>query len=98
MPELYYIQNTRSVVGNSALWWRIDGHGYTCDLSQAWKVTKQKAEGICRDRPEQDVMHKCSVVDALAERHVDVQRLNDGSAMDRFTNDPVGADAPVIDA
>ena len=35
MSDLYYIQDPRQCVGNSALWWRKGGHGYTCDLRQA---------------------------------------------------------------
>jgi len=33
--NLYYIQDTRSVVGNCALWWRKDDQGYTCDIDDA---------------------------------------------------------------
>lgn len=31
----YYIIDTRSVVGNCALFWRPDGQGYTCDVDDA---------------------------------------------------------------
>ena len=67
-PELYYIQDTRKCVGNSALWWREGGHGYTCDLRQAWKVPL----GSKRDT---DVYRLCSEMDWIAELHVDVQRI-----------------------
>ncbi len=71
--EMYYVRNTRSVVGNSILWWADGGHGYTCDLSKAWKVPKSKAASICRDRPEQDVMVKAKYAERSTERHVDSQ-------------------------
>lgn len=32
---MYYIRNTKAVVGNSILWWADGGHGYTCDLRKA---------------------------------------------------------------
>lgn len=72
MPDLYYIQDTRQIVGNCALWWRKDGHGYTCNLDEAWKIDPAVYGTPCRDT---DVFRLCSEVDALAERHVDVQRL-----------------------
>ena len=70
-PKLYYIQGTRQCVGNSALWWREGGHGYTCDLKQAWKVPLDKAKSY----RETDVPRLCSAMDALAETHVDVQYI-----------------------
>lgn len=33
--RLYYVQDTRSVVGNCALWWRENGAGYTCAIDEA---------------------------------------------------------------
>lgn len=69
-PEpLFYVQDTRSVVGNSASWWRFEGNGYTCNLNEAWKVP-----GTWRGR-DTDVLRACLEVDAMAERHCDVQKL-----------------------
>jgi hypothetical protein len=69
-PELFYIQDTRSVVGNSALWWREQGKGYTSNLDEAWKVP-----GNWSWRST-DILRPVAEMDALAERHVDVQKLN----------------------
>lgn len=74
-PELYYIQDTRECVGNSALWWREGGHGYTCDLRQAWKVEREEWFGS-RDT---DVLRPVSEMDWIAEMHVDVQRIGPGA-------------------
>lgn len=71
---LYYIRNA-GVCGNSARWWCVDGHGYTSDLNKAWKVTKLKADSICRSRPMEDSAHLVDEMDKMAERHVDMQRL-----------------------
>jgi hypothetical protein len=68
MAGLYYIQST-GFVGDSLLWWRPDGKGYTTNLDQAWKVTREKAEEICKTRPEEDFMWPSDVVDSLASRH-----------------------------
>ena len=67
---LFYIRNTKSVVGNCALWWRPDGEGYTCDLRLAWKVPLEQAKNICRSRPEQDVYLPCEAVESIAQVHV----------------------------
>jgi len=72
-PEpLYYIQDTRQVCGNSAFWWKPDGHGYTCNIDEAWKVP-----ATWRGRTGVDVLRLCSDVDALAVRHFDTQLLRD---------------------
>jgi hypothetical protein len=34
-PQQFYIQDARSYVGDAVVWWRPDGKGYTCDLSDA---------------------------------------------------------------
>jgi hypothetical protein len=70
----YYIQNKKSI-GNCMIFWRIDGHGYTCNLDEAWIVTKEKAEEICRSRPKEDIPRLCYEVDKLSQRHCDVQNF-----------------------
>lgn len=69
MTGLYYIQN-KGFVGNCLIWWRKGGGGYTCNLDEAWQVTKEKADEICRVRKGEDVAHLVSLVDASAYRHV----------------------------
>src|SRR5579885_2891752 len=71
---LFYIQN-KGFCGNCLLWWRVDGSGYTMNLDEAWKVTKEQADSICRSRPHQDVAHSVEKIDALAHRHVNCERL-----------------------
>lgn len=75
VEKLYYIQNTHHVVGNCALFWRKDGCGYTCNLDEAWKVTKLEAEEVCRSRPKEDFPRDCEKVDRVAQRHFDVQKI-----------------------
>lgn len=72
--ELYYIQNKGSC-GNCLRWWRVDGHGYTLDLNDAWRVTADKAKQICRSRPAEDIAHLASAIDAVAARHVNSEAL-----------------------
>jgi hypothetical protein len=72
---MYYIRNTKAVVGNSILWWADGGHGYTCDLAKAWKVPYMQAQAlvICanRNNPREDFMVPAKKAEALTELHVD---------------------------
>jgi hypothetical protein len=73
MPDLYYIQDTRPQYGDCALWWRKEGYGYTVNLRDARKIDLATFR-FRSDRPT-DVLRLCSEIDALAETHVDVQKL-----------------------
>lgn len=72
--DLYYIQNV-GYCGNCIKFWRVDGHGYTMDLNDAWKVTREKAASICRDRPKEDIPLSAALLDSIAERHVNSETL-----------------------
>jgi hypothetical protein len=74
--ELYYIQDTRTYVGNSVMWWRVGGNGYTTDLKHAWKVSADVAASQMRCRST-DIAWKCSEIDAGAQTHFDHQKLRD---------------------
>jgi hypothetical protein len=65
----YYIQDTRTVCGNSVMWWRESGRGYTTDLKEAWKVP-----ATWKGR-ETDKLWPCSTIDKLATLQLDVQLL-----------------------
>ncbi len=74
-PEkLFYIQCSDNTVGNEALWWRPDGHGYTTHLSEAGKYTAAESTSIHRIR-KSDVPWLCSEVEDLAYWTVDVGDL-----------------------
>lgn len=72
--ERFCIQNS-GYVGNSIRLWRVDGGGYTSNISEAWKVSKEKADQICRTRPKEDCAIPLSILESLSEKHVDVQKL-----------------------
>ncbi len=71
---LYYIQNI-GYQGNCMKFWRPEGKGYTVNLFEAWKVTKEKADEICRSRPQEDIPWLASEIDASARLHADVEIL-----------------------
>ncbi len=77
MPILYYIQDTRSYTGNSVMWWAFEGAGYTSDLDKAWRVSKEEADRIVRNRPGVDKAWPCHEIDARATRHFDMQRFRE---------------------
>ena len=62
MEEKYYIRN-EGYLGNALMWWKEGNNGYTCDIRQAGKYTKEQAENIC-ERP-QDTAYKCDYIDGL---------------------------------
>ena len=72
--QVYYIQDTRQVVGNCLMFWREGNNGYTYNLDEAGMYTLEEAEKICRNRASDRMLEK-SYVDSLAERHVDIQDL-----------------------
>jgi hypothetical protein len=73
--KLYYIQN--GYVGNAILWWGKESRGYTTDINQAGKYTKEEAKRIIQ-RPE-DIAWECSHIDNCKKAHkliIDTQYLN----------------------
>jgi len=68
----YYIQDTRSFVGDSVLFWRPDGSGYTIKIDRAGLYTEADAKRICRNRdtdkmiPE-DVVKRAATLQVTAD-------------------------------
>lgn len=71
----FYIQDSRSYVGNCVLWWRTGGKGYTTHLDEAGVYEKEAAERICRNRST-EVMIPVDIARAAASLQVDAQRLS----------------------
>lgn len=67
--SLFYIRDKRQVVGNCALWWCPNGHGYTCNLDEAGLFTEEEARDITRNR-DTDVAYRAEEVQKHAIRHV----------------------------
>ena len=73
-PELYYIQETRSFVGNSPMWWGANGSGYTTRLDEAGRYTLEDAKKLHKNR-DTDLPWPCSEIDGLARPVVDMQHM-----------------------
>lgn len=78
--ELYYLQDSRSYVGNDVLWWAKDGKGYTTDLSKAHVYTKTEAVGQHNCR-ETDIPWPKDYVDAKTRPAVDMQYIDRTEAL-----------------
>jgi hypothetical protein len=60
--NMYYIRN-EGYLGNALIWWARGRNGYTCDIDNAHKFTKEEAERICERH--QDTAYKCEYIDGL---------------------------------
>jgi|TARA_B110000259_G_C13951793_1_gene377094 hypothetical protein len=78
--EWFYVQDARSTVGNSGLWWGKNGSGYGCHLPSAHRYTKAE---ILKGFPwrDTDVIWAESDVLAGVRQHVDMQYLNRKSSI-----------------
>ncbi len=68
---LYYVQDKRQYVGNSMLWWRPSGAGYTTDLSQAGQYDHKPSD---RDT---DVLWSVEYIESVAKLHIDFQDVDE---------------------
>jgi len=73
--ELFYLQDSRSYVGNDVLWWKINGSGYTTDLREAQVYTAANIASFNRNR-DTDIAWPKSYIDSKARPAVDFQSLD----------------------
>lgn len=71
---LYYLQDSRSYVGNCPQWWAKDRAGYTSRLDEAHRFTFDEAMQQHRER-DTDIPWPCAEIDSLARRTVDHQHM-----------------------
>lgn len=88
--ELYYIEAVGKFVGNAMLWWRPDGNGYTANLDEAGKYTREKAERICSGFDVKDRAWPVSYIDGNEKARVltiDMQYLDKKNALKTVSQD-----------
>lgn len=68
-PRTYYIQDTRTICGNCAMWWGKDSSGYTCNLDEAGVYDEEEARRIEKIRGT-DRLVPVEIARAIAVRHV----------------------------
>ena len=69
----YFIQDSRSFVGNDVLWWRPNGNGYTTVLEEAGIYSHEEAAG---KRPS-DIAWPIQTIRPLVRSTIDMQDLRD---------------------
>jgi hypothetical protein len=72
--EMFYLQDSRSYVGNCPLWWAEHGRDYTTRIDRAQKYTLEHALALHKLRGT-DVPWPCSQIDTLLRPTIDVQDL-----------------------
>lgn len=63
--ELFYVQN-EGYCGNALFWWAKGRRGYTVDIRNAEKFTRDELKGITR---HQDTAWPCEYIDGLEKSH-----------------------------
>jgi hypothetical protein len=89
MEEQYYLQDLRSVVGNSVLWWAVNDCGYTCDLrcARMWTKSELTERGYWEDHYKYKPWPK-NEVDNLIQFHIDCQDLERKKNGSVYDNNP----------
>lgn len=73
--KFYYVQDSRSYVGNAILWWAIDGKGYVTDLAKAHKYSWEEIQSFIGGRST-DVIWEAEHVEGAIRKYVDAQYLD----------------------
>lgn len=81
MSDEFYLQDSRSYVGNDMLFWAKDGKGYTSDVSKAHIYTKESAQAQHNIR-ETDIPWPKSYIDAKTRPAVDMQYVRRNEALE----------------
>lgn len=81
MENEFYLQDSRSYVGNDVSWWAKDHGGYTCDISNAHVFTREEALRYNQQRPSDKPWPK-GYIDARTRPVVDVQYIRQKEALE----------------
>lgn len=76
----FYLQDSRSYVGNDVLWWRKGGKGYTSDLREAEIYTREEAQRQHDARPS-DIPWPKAYIDGKTRPAVDMQYIKRAEAI-----------------
>ncbi|XJC79897.1 hypothetical protein ACHFCA_34990 (plasmid) [Delftia tsuruhatensis] len=80
MSDLFYVQDSRSYVGNDMLFWGLNGNGYTTDLRKAQLYTQEQAQAMHNSR-ETDIPWPKKYIDAKTRPAVDMQYVKRHEAL-----------------
>ena len=74
--DMFYVQDSRQYVGNSVLWHALNGNGYTTNIKNAQKYTKEQIIKKFQNGRDSDIIWSAKHIDANASYHVDAQNLD----------------------
>lgn len=80
IEPLFYLQDSRSYVGNDVLWWAKGGNGYTTDLSKAHVYSLKDAQAQHDMRPS-DIPWPKDYIDGKTRPAVDMQYIKRDEAL-----------------
>lgn len=78
--DLYYLQDSRTYVGNDVMWWCPNGAGYTTDLRKAAVYSKEEAVAKHQARAT-DIPWPKAYIDAKTRPAVDMQYIKRDEAL-----------------
>lgn len=84
VADEWYLQDTRSYVGNDVMWWAKDGNGYTTDVSKAHVYGREEAFRKAAMRGTDRAWPK-AYIDGKTRPAVDMQYINH---VDAIANSP----------
>jgi hypothetical protein len=76
----FYLQDSRSYVGNDVLWWAKGFNGYTTDLRNAHVFTLAEAQQH-HDSRNSDIPWPCDYIEARTRPAVDMQHIKRDEAL-----------------
>jgi hypothetical protein len=80
MGDQFYLQDSRTYVGNDMQFWAVDGKGYTTDMRLAQIYTK--ADAVAQhQRRETDIPWPKEYIDARTRPAVDMQNVKRDEAL-----------------
>lgn len=81
MANEFYLQDTRSCVGNSMTWWKHDNCGYVCDIRKAKVFTQEDLNKRGFHPEDNKKAWPKEYIDARISHHIDMQHCNHEEAI-----------------
>jgi hypothetical protein len=72
--ELYYLQDSRTYVGNAMLWWRKGNRGYCCDIDEAETYTLDQLKDM--NPRDTDIPWRKEYIDKRLSKTCDMQKVD----------------------
>lgn len=79
----FYVQDKRTYIGNSMMWWERHNHGYVCDVRKArvWTMAEIKDRWPDGSFSEKYVAWPRSYIDDRISHHIDTQHCDRSEAI-----------------